>query len=215
MALLLEARNISKTFPGVRALGGVDLSVKPGEVHALLGENGAGKSTLIKIVTGILDPDPGASLSICGQQVERNSPELSAGLGVSAIYQHPTLFSELSVLENLTMDQVGFLVNWRKRRQFARECLARVGADIPLDQPVKHLRMAEKQLLEVTRALSGDAKLLIMDEPTAALTKQDADHLLELIRQLRERGVGIIYISHRLEAHGRALAGGHVRQEDR
>jgi rhamnose transport system ATP-binding protein len=199
MALLLEARNISKTFPGVRALGGVDLSVKPGEVHALLGENGAGKSTLIKIVTGILDPDPGASLSICGQQVERNSPELSAGLGVSAIYQHPTLFSELSVLENLTMDQVGFLVNWRKRRQFARECLARVGADIPLDQPVKHLRMAEKQLLEVTRALSGDAKLLIMDEPTAALTKQDADHLLELIRQLRERGVGIIYISHRLE----------------
>jgi rhamnose transport system ATP-binding protein len=199
MAVLLEAKNISKTFPGVRALAGVELSVEPGEVHALLGENGAGKSTLIKIVTGILEPDPGASLTICGRTVEKNSPELSAELGVSAIYQHPTLFAELTVLENLTMDQGGFLISWGKRRRFAQECLARVGADIPLDQPVKHLRMAEKQLLEIARALSRDAKLLIMDEPTAALTKQDADHLLGLIRQLRERGVGIVYISHRLE----------------
>jgi rhamnose transport system ATP-binding protein len=199
MDVLLEARNISKTFPGVRALAGVELAVTPGEVHALLGENGAGKSTLIKIITGILEPDPGASLTICSQTVEKNSPELSAELGVSAIYQHPTLFSELTVLENLTMDQGGFLISWGKRRRFAQECLARVGAEIPLDQPVKHLRMAEKQLLEIARALSRDAKLLIMDEPTAALTKQDADHLLGLIRQLRERGVGIVYISHRLE----------------
>ncbi len=199
MELLLEARNISKTFPGVRALREVALEVRPGEVHALLGENGAGKSTLIKIVTGILEPDPGGSLRIAGQQVVRNSPELSAELGVSAIYQHPTLFAELSVLENLTMDQGGFLIDWGKRRRFAQECLDRVGADISLDQPVKHLRMAEKQLIEIARALSRDARLLIMDEPTAALTKQDADHLLALIRQLRERGVGIIYISHRLE----------------
>jgi len=199
MELLLEAKHISKTFPGVRALDNVELSVKPGEVHALLGENGAGKSTLIKIVTGVVAPDPGASLSICGHQVERNSPELSDELGVSAIYQHPTLFSELTVLENLTMDQSGFLIDWRARRELAQECLARVGAEIPLDQPVKHLRMAEKQLIEIARALSRDAKLLIMDEPTAALPKHEADRLLELIRQLRERGVGIIYISHRLE----------------
>ncbi|MBT7302940.1 MAG: sugar ABC transporter ATP-binding protein, partial [Victivallales bacterium] len=199
MELLLEAKHISKTFPGVRALDGVELSVKPGEVHALLGENGAGKSTLIKIVTGVVAPDPGASLTICGHQVERNSPGLSDELGVSAIYQHPTLFSELTVLENLTMDQSGFLINWRARRELAQECLARVGAEIPLDQPVKHLRMAEKQLIEIARALSRDAKLLIMDEPTAALPKHEADRLLGLIRQLRERGVGIIYISHRLE----------------
>lgn len=199
MAALLEARNISKTFPGVRALNDVALTVEAGEVHALLGENGAGKSTLIKIVTGVLAPDSGASLTICGQDVRQNSPELSAELGVSAIYQHPTLFSELTVLENLTMDQGGFWVNWRKRREFARECLDRVGAQLDLDRPVKHLRMAEKQLLEIARALSRDAKLLIMDEPTASLTKQDADHLLDLIRQLRKRGVGIIYISHRLE----------------
>ncbi|MBT7163805.1 MAG: sugar ABC transporter ATP-binding protein, partial [Victivallales bacterium] len=199
MELLLEAKHISKTFPGVRALDGVELSVKPGEVHALLGENGAGKSTLIKIVTGVVAPDPGASLTICGHQVERNSPGLSDELGVSAIYQHPTLFSELTVLENLTMDQSGFLINWRARRELAQECLARVGAEIPLDQPVKHLRMAEKQLIEIARALSRDAKLLIMDEPTAALPKHEADRLLELIRRLRERGVGIIYISHRLE----------------
>jgi len=199
MELLLEARNISNTFPGVRALRDVGLAVRPGEVHALLGENGAGKSTLIKIVTGILEPDPGGSLAICGQTVEHNSPERAAGLGVSAIYQHPTLFAELTVLENLTMDQGGFLIDWGKRRRFAQECLDRVGADIPPDQPVKHLRMAEKQLIEIARALARDARLLIMDEPTAALTKQDADHLLGLIRQLRERGVGIVYISHRLE----------------
>ena len=98
MELLLEARNISNTFPGVRALRDVGLAVRPGEVHALLGENGAGKSTLIKIVTGILEPDPGGSLAICGQTVEHNSPERAAGLGVSAIYQHPTLFAELTVL---------------------------------------------------------------------------------------------------------------------
>ncbi|MDX9980259.1 MAG: sugar ABC transporter ATP-binding protein [Lentisphaeria bacterium] len=199
MESLLEARNISKTFPGVRALAGVELSVRAGEVHALLGENGAGKSTLIKIVTGVLAPDPGASLVICGRRVEKNSVALADELGVSAIYQHPTLFGELSVLENLTMGQSGFLIDWKARRRFARDCLERVGADIPLDRPVKHLRMAEKQLIEVARALSRDARLLIMDEPTAALPKQDADHLLGLIRRLRERGVGIVYISHRLE----------------
>lgn len=196
---LLEINGLSKTFPGVKALDDVSFSLQPGEVHALLGENGAGKSTLIKTITGVLLPDPGASIQICGKYVEANSPEIAQGLGVAAIYQHPTLFPELSVMENLMIGRNGEIIDWKQRRKDAETCLAKAGASIPLDVPVKNLRMAEKQLLEIARALSQEAKLLIMDEPTASLPEKDALHLLELIRQLRTSGVGIIYISHRLE----------------
>lgn len=196
---LLEVNGLSKTFPGVKALDDVSFSLHPGEVHALLGENGAGKSTLIKTITGVLQPDPGATMHICGTHIDENSPELAQSLGVAAIYQHPTLFPELSVMENLMIGRSGQIIDWRQRRADAEACLAKAGATIPLDVPVKNLRMAEKQLLEIARALSQEAKLLIMDEPTASLPEKDALHLLDLIRQLRTDGVGIIYISHRLE----------------
>ena len=190
---------MSKTFPGVKALDDISFSLRPGEVHALIGENGAGKSTLIKTLTGVLAPDPGAVMQVCGSAIAENSPELAQSMGIAAIYQHPTLFSELSVMENLMIGCNGRIIDWRKRREQAAACLARAGASIPLDAPVKNLRMAEKQLLEIARALSQDARILIMDEPTAALPEKDAMHLLELIRLLRADGVGIVYISHRLE----------------
>ncbi len=196
---LLEVNGLSKTFPGVKALNDVSFSLRPGEVHALLGENGAGKSTLIKTITGVLQPDPGANMHICGMDVDENSPERAQSLGVAAIYQHPTLFPELSVMENLMMGRNGQIIDWRQRRRDAEAYLAKAGASIPIDVPVKTLRMAEKQLLEIARALSQEANVLIMDEPTASLPEKDARHLLDLIRQLRSDGVGIIYISHRLE----------------
>lgn len=199
---LLKLEHVSKTFPGVKALDDVSFSLEPGEVHALLGENGAGKSTLIKAITGVQPPDAGSEMWIDGTRVDENSPEVAERLGVAAIYQNPTLFSELTVLENLMIGQSGAIINWAKCRDEALHRLGHVGAQIPLDQPVKTLRMAEKQLLEIARALSQDARLLIMDEPTASLPKKDADHLLQLIAQLRARGVGIVYISHRLEEVG-------------
>ncbi len=196
---LLQLRHISKTFPGVKALEDVAFDLRAGEVHALLGENGAGKSTLIKIVTGVLQPDTGAEISIAGEAVSASSPELAERRGVAAIYQHPTLFPELSVAENLMLEHGGAIISPRQQRADAQRKLERLAVDVPLDQPVRTLRMAEKQLLEISRALAQDARILIMDEPTAALPKKDADHLLQLIRQLREAGVGIVYISHRLE----------------
>jgi rhamnose transport system ATP-binding protein len=199
MKTILNLEHVSKTFPGVKALDDVSFSLQLGEVHALLGENGAGKSTLIKAITGIQLPDPGAVMQVDGEEVSEHSPELAQRLGIAAIYQHPTLFSELSVLENLMIGRSGWLIDWKQRRKDAQACLDRAGAVIPLDVPVKNLRMAEKQLLEIARALSQDARILIMDEPTASLPEKDALHLLGLIRKLRADGVGIIYISHRLE----------------
>jgi rhamnose transport system ATP-binding protein len=198
MKTILHLEHVSKTFPRVKALDDVSFSLQLGEVHALLGENGAGKSTLIKAITGIQHPDPGAVMQVDGEEVGDHSPELAQRFGIAAIYQHPTLFSELSVLENLTIGRSGWLIDWKQRRKDAQACLDRVGAVIPLDVPVKNLRMAEKQLLEIARALSQDARILIMDEPTASLPEKDALHLLGLIRKLRADGVGIIYISHRL-----------------
>lgn len=196
---ILALEHISKTFPGVKALDDVSFSLRAGEVHAILGENGAGKSTLIKAITGVQLPDAGASMKVDGKVVKTNSPDIAQSLGIAAIYQHPTLFSELSVMENLMIGRSGALIDWNQRRRDAQACLDRAGAVMPLDMPVKDLRMAEKQLLEIARVLSQEARIIIMDEPTASLPEKDALHLLALIRQLRADGVGIIYISHRLE----------------
>lgn len=199
MVPLLQLRNISKTYPGVRALRSVEFELRPGEVHALLGENGAGKSTLIKIVTGIHHADAGGELKVAGQAVDDPSPRRMQSLGVAAVYQNPTLFAELSVAENLCMGEDGAVISWSRRRAEAREMLDRIGASLDLDRPVRELRMAEKQLLEIARALGRSARVLILDEPTASLAQKDAEHLLELVEKLRADGVGILYISHRLE----------------
>ena len=207
--MLLKVDSITKTFGAVRALKGVSFDLRAGEVHALVGENGAGKSTLIKIITGALQPDwsDSGSLFINGQQIVENSPSLAKRLGVAAIYQQPALFPDLSVAENLALGlERGGLwrrVNWRERNARARELLGRIGARIDPQKPAGALTMPEQQLVEIARALGSSpesgARILIMDEPTASLTDRETEHLFNVIGELREQGVGVIYISHRLE----------------
>src|SRR5574341_80404 len=200
--MLLKADSITKSFAGVQALKGVSFDLRPGEVHALVGENGAGKSTLIKIITGAHRADSG-QLEINGQIIAHNSPATAKHLGVAAIYQQPALFPDLSVAENLALGlERGGLwrrVNWRQRNARARELLDRIGARIDPQAPVSALTMPEQQLVEVARALGASAKILIMDEPTASLTERETEHLFKVIGELRAQSVGVIYISHRLE----------------
>jgi rhamnose transport system ATP-binding protein len=199
---LVRLRDVSKAFGGVHALRGVSFDLEPGEVHALVGENGAGKSTLVRILTGVLAPHEG-TIEIDGRPIDRADPVLMRALGVAPIYQQPALFPDLTVAENLAVGHepasAWRRVDWRSRRDRARKLLARVGADINVDAPAHTLRMAEQQLVEIARALGTEARIVLMDEPTAALTGREAARLFELVRDLRTRGIGIVYISHRLE----------------
>jgi rhamnose transport system ATP-binding protein len=201
-APLFHLSNVTKSFGAVRALKGVSFELRPGEVHALVGENGAGKSTLIKIITGAHQPDNGV-IEIDGATVERLNPASARGFGIAAIYQQPALFPDLSVAENIALGleepSAARRVVWAERRSRAAELLKRVGADIGVDTEVRELSMPEQQLVEIARALGAGARILIMDEPTASLTATEVDLLLGLVKDLRSHGVGIIYISHRLE----------------
>ena len=199
---LLRAINIDKSYAGVHALKQASFELDRGEVHSLIGENGAGKSTLIKIITGAVTADAG-EVQLDGNTISQNSPALSKKLGIAAIYQQPALFPELSVAENIA---IGFeessafsRVDWRARKRKASALLARVGAKIDPDAEAGDLTMPQQQLVEIARSLGADAKVLIMDEPTASLSEEDTQNLFTVIRQLRAEGVGIIYISHRLE----------------
>jgi rhamnose transport system ATP-binding protein len=200
--VLLKLESVSKTFGGVRALRGVSFDVRPGEIHALVGENGAGKSTLLRLVTGAHAADAG-SVEIGGRRLTRADPVLARQLGVAPIYQQPTLLPDLTVAENLALrlERGGGWrrVNWRQRRARAAELLARVGADLDVEAPAGTLRMAEQQLVEIAGAIGAEARVLLMDEPTASLTTREAARLFDLMRDLRARGVGLVYVSHRLE----------------
>ena len=199
---LLRLNQVAKSFGAVRALKGVSFDLQPGEVHALVGENGAGKSTLIRIITGAHWLDSG-SLEINGVAVKHLTPAAAHSMGVAAIYQQPALFPDLSVMENLALglEEPSPLrrVRWRERKNRAVELLNQVGADIRPEAEVSTLSMPQQQLVEIARAVGAGAKILIMDEPTASLTSREVDLLLNLVRELRNRRVGIIYISHRLE----------------
>jgi len=199
---LLRLQDVSKAYGGVRALRGVSFDLRPGEIHALVGENGAGKSTLVRILTGAVGADSG-TVEIEGRRVEHADPVAMRALGVAPIYQQPALLPDLTVAENVAMglERGGpwRRIDWSGRRERARQLLARVGAAIDVDAPAHGLRMAEQQLVEVARALGADARILLMDEPTAALTDREAERLFELMRGLRAHGVGVVYISHRLE----------------
>jgi rhamnose transport system ATP-binding protein len=200
-AALLQVASITKTFAGVRALNGVSFDLRAGEVHALVGENGAGKSTLIKICTGAETPDSG-TLTVLGHAVRRMDPATSRSLGIAAIYQQPALFPHLTVAENiaLSLEPKGvWRVRWNERAERARELLGRVGASIGPERLVETLTMPEQQLVEIAKAIGADAKILIMDEPSASLTEREVDRLIGVIARLRDHGVGIVYISHRLE----------------
>ena len=192
---------ITKRFPGVLALDGVSLEVRPGEVHALLGENGAGKSTLLKILSGAQGPD-GGSIELDGVGQTFAAPYEAQGKGIVTIYQEFNLIPTLSVAENIMIGREpgrsGF-VNWPATMREARAALARLGLRIDPRRLVRDLSVADQQMVEIARALSVEARLIVMDEPTAALSAAEVTRLLDLVRALRARGIGIIYVTHRLD----------------
>lgn len=199
---VLELREITKKFPGVIALNSVDFSVKQGEIHALVGENGAGKSTLIKIISGVYKKDSG-TIKINGKQVEINSVKEARDAGISTIHQELNLVPFLNAVDNFWVgreDQFkGLLLSDTKMRNEAARIFENLQIKIPLDIPVKKLSVADQQMVSIARALSENAKILIMDEPTARLTADEIKNLFGMIRKLADTGVSIIYISHRLE----------------
>lgn len=197
---LLEMRGIVRSFPGVQALRGVNLTLHCGEVLALLGENGAGKSTLMKILGGAFSADDG-SIAIDGSPVRFHSPQDSRRAGIAIIYQEFNLIPGLNAVDNIflgkEMTRGGFIQQTQQRRR-AEELFQRLGVVINLDTPCKYLTTAQQQLVEIARALAFDARILVMDEPTAALTSHEVDCLFAIIAELRRQQIGIIYISHRL-----------------
>jgi ribose transport system ATP-binding protein len=199
---LLRLTGVVKTFPGVRALDGVDLDVLAGEVHCLLGQNGAGKSTLIKVLAGVHKPDSGA-LWWRGEQVSFGSPQAATKAGIAAIYQELDLVDELSVAENIFLGHEPRTAGFVRRGQMradARRILARLGhPEIPVRRAVGKLPAAAKQIVSMGRALSYEAQLIIMDEPSAVLAHDEVDNLFRVIRDLTSQGIAVVYISHRLE----------------
>ena len=199
---LLSARGVSKSFAGVEVLRDVDLDLRAGEIHALLGENGAGKSTFAKIIAGVHRPTRG-SLSLAGVPVEVTSPHAAQKLGITLIHQEPISFPDLSVAENLVLgrDSGGPLsrVPWAEMTREARKLMDLLGVKIDVTRPMRGLSIADQQMVEIARALASDSRLIIMDEPTAPLTPKEVETLFVIARRLRDEGRTIIFISHRLE----------------
>jgi ABC-type sugar transport system ATPase subunit len=198
---ILEARQISKRFPGVLALDAVDLELLPGEVHALVGENGAGKSTLIKIIAGQHPPTSG-SLHMNGREVQFDDPLQSQRAGISVINQEFNLIPELAIATNIFLGReptrAGGLIDWPRVNRESAELLSGLGLDIRPTLRVEYLSVADRQLVEVAKALSQEFRVMVMDEPTAALNSAEVDRLFEIILELRGRGVAVLYVSHRL-----------------
>lgn len=198
---VLVMQGIVKSFSGVPAIRGVDLDVSAGEVLALLGENGAGKSTLMKVLGGVYAPDQGV-LKLDGREVAFRSPQEARAAGIAVIHQEFNLVPGLTATENIFLgqesSQAGF-VSHREERRLAAELFRRLGATIDLDAPCSQLTTAHQQLVEIARALAREARIIVMDEPTAALTAAEVGRLFEIIRDLAKRGIAVIYISHRLD----------------
>lgn len=186
----------------MHALKSVSFDLRKGEAHALIGENGAGKSTFTKIVTGTLNRDSG-ELIVRGHRITDHTPQQARSLGIAAIYQQPLLFPHLTVAENITLSLEngthGWRVNWKRSYSQASELLDRLGTPLDPRRLAGSLSMAEQQIVEIAKAIGSEAKILLMDEPTALLTDREVDRLFQLIGQLRQEGAGIVYISHRLE----------------
>jgi ribose transport system ATP-binding protein len=198
---LLEMRNISKTFAGIKALRGVSLDLRAGEVHSLMGENGAGKSTLMKILAGAYTPDPGSEILIDGVPVQIHGPMAAKALGISIIYQELALSPNLSVAENIYLGRelrrAGFVDRQAMIAQ-SDNVLNRLGAPFTASTLVRDLSIAEQQLVEIARAIHANSRILVMDEPTTTLSERETDKLFGVVRQLRADGLAIVYISHRM-----------------
>ena len=199
---LLVLERATKSFGAVRALENGSVTLYPGEAHALLGENGAGKSTLVKILAGVHRQDSG-ELTVAGEPLSFNGPAASKAAGISIIYQEPTLFPDLSVAENIFMGRQplrgGRRIDRAAMNKAATAVFARLGVDLDPERLAKGLSVADQQIVEIAKALSLDAKVLVMDEPTAALTQVEVDRLFEVMKTLRSQGAAVLFISHRLE----------------
>lgn len=198
----LSIRGLTKTFSGVKALDGVDFDLYPGEVHCLAGENGSGKSTMIKIISGVYEPDEG-EIVMNGNSYSKLTPIEAIHNGVQVIYQDFSVFPNLTVMENLALTKEVSdgrkLVNWRRFRATAQEAIAKIDFHVDLDARVGDLSVADKQLVAICRALLTDTKLLIMDEPTTALTHREVEALFKVVADLQSRGIAILFVSHKLE----------------
>lgn len=200
--IMLEVKGVSKAFGGVQALKKVDLSIKKGEVHCLAGGNGSGKSTLIKIISGFYRPDEG-TVTIDGETFTRLTPIESILKGVQVIYQDLSVFPNLTVAENIAMNsellEKRRLVNWKNVDMIAERAMNKIGVNIDKNALVENLAVADKQLVAIARAIVNDAKLIIMDEPTTALTRREIDRLFGVIAALKESGVSVLFVSHKLD----------------
>ncbi len=202
MTPILELHNISKGFPGVQALSGIHLSIEHGEIHALLGENGAGKSTLMKILSGIYRPDQG-SIAVLGKVCDFHSYHDAIAAGVGIIFQEFSLVPYLDAVDNIFLgreltNRFGLLSKHTMREQ-ARALFVRLGVELDLEVEICRLSVAQQQCVEIAKALSLNARILILDEPTAALTPQEAGHLFTVMRELKQQGVAMIFISHHMD----------------
>ncbi|SFP84039.1 sugar ABC transporter ATP-binding protein [Salibacterium halotolerans] len=201
---ILEMEHISKTFPGVKALDNVELKVQKGEVHALIGENGAGKSTLIKVLAGIHGADEGGKYLFEGEKADIQEPMDATLKGMSIIYQDLSLFPNLSVAENIYIGRDSkkkpwTKINWKSMKKLANKALAELDMDIDLNKKVELLSIAQQQMIEIARALAFDSKLIVMDEPTSSLSSGEVEKLYNVIDKLKERGISVIFISHKLK----------------
>ncbi|UPG74682.1 sugar ABC transporter ATP-binding protein (plasmid) [Roseomonas gilardii subsp. gilardii] len=200
-APLIELRHIGKSFAAVRALDDVSLTIGQGEIHCLAGENGSGKSTLIKVISGVWQPDQGEIL-IDGQKAESMTPRSAIAHGVQVIYQDFSLFGNLTVAENLALSTElqarRSLVSWRRVRAIAEAATARLGVELDLDALVETLPTAGRQLVAIARALMSDPRLLIMDEPTTALTGREVEALFRVVRDIQSRGIAVLFVSHKM-----------------
>ena len=198
---IVEVRSLTKEFPGVRALDSVSLTILPGEVHALVGENGAGKSTLVKVLSGVERPDGGEML-LDGQPYLAHDPQEAIEAGIRVVYQELNLLTYLTVAENLSFESLPSrrgLVDRAELRRRAERLLEEVGLEASPDTPVEDLGIAQMQLVEIGRALLTDARVLVLDEPTATLTPREVDQLFSIIRKLTSQGIGVLFISHHLD----------------
>ena len=200
--VFLSLKDIRKSFGGVHALNGVDLEIRRGEIHCLAGENGSGKSTLIKIISGIYKPDKGQIL-IEGNPVQSFTPKSSIDAGIQVIYQDFAIFPNLSVAENISINHSVLTgakrMNWTEARSLAAEAMSRIGADLDPEVLVENLSVANKQMVAICRAIINDAKLLILDEPTASLTAKEVDALNEIIKNLRNKNMAIMIVNHKID----------------
>ena len=198
---ILTLKNITKEFPGVKALDDVTINIERGTIHGLVGENGAGKSTLIKVLAGIYQPNKG-EIILDGKPCRFNSPIEARRAGISVVHQEIKLAEPLSVAENMFLGNVQLkngLVDWKGMRRRAREIVEDLGMDIDINAQVSSLTVAKKQIVEIMHAINNNSRILIMDEPSAVLTDRELEVMFRIVKQLRDEGITIIYISHRLD----------------